>query len=437
MTSILIVDDEADIRDLLSDILSDEGYSITCVSSAAKAIDAVTSGNFSAMVLDIWLEGSDMDGIGVLKAIKSVDSDLPVIMISGHGNIETAVQTIKLGAYDFIEKPFKAEKLTIMIERAVNNYNLLRENHLLKSQAGNSLIEIEGTSRVMQNLSKAALSAAASNSRIILTGEDGTGKEFLAKYIHQNSSHAAKNFAIINAASLSDENFEQELFGKAHKIGMLQRCKGGTIYIDELTDLSPKVQSKFLNVLQDTKFDVRIIAGSSRDMNKAIEDGTLNSSLYYRLNVVPIHIAPLREHREDIELLVAKFLQHFSSHMGISAVKLSESAIAALQIYNWPGNVRQLKNVVEWLMIMKSKENKIIEASDLPAEIVAFEKSPGNDNWVNSAFAKSLKEARDSFEREYLNAQLARYGGNISKTATHVGMDRTALHRKIKSLNIA
>ncbi len=434
MTGILIVDDEADIRDLVSDVLSDEGYETVCASSAAKAIDAVTSGNFSAVVLDIWLEGSEMDGIGVLKAIKSVDADLPVIMISGHGNIETAVQTIKLGAYDFIEKPFKAEKLTIMVERAVNTYNLLCENNLLRNQTSAPLIETEGSSRLMQIVLKASQSAAASNSRVIITGEDGTGKEFLAKYIHKHSQRGAKNFAILNSASLTDDNFEAELFGKDHKIGILQRCKGGTVYIDEILDLSPKVQAKFLNVLQDIKFNVRIISGSSRDLAKAIEEGRLNSSLYYRLNVVPINIPPLRERKEDIEILAEKFLNHFSLVMGLNKVALSDSALAALQLYNWPGNTRQLKNIMEWLMIMKAKDKQIIEAEDLPGEIKPFSESVDNDNWVSNAFLKPLKDARDSFEREYLSAQLNRYGGNISKTALHVGMDRTALHRKLKLL---
>jgi two-component system nitrogen regulation response regulator NtrX len=434
MAGILIVDDEADIRELISDILKDEGYDTVCASSAAKAIDAVTSGSFSAVVLDIWLEGSEMDGMGVLKAIKNVDADLPVIMISGHGNIETAVQTIQLGAYDFIEKPFKAEKLTILVERAVNTYNLLCENSVLRNQSSQALIEMEGSSRSMQVVIKAAQNAASSNSRVIITGEDGTGKEFLAKYIHKHSPRSGKNFAILNAASLTGENFESELFGKEHKIGILQKCKGGTVYIDEILDLSTKVQSKFLNVLQDTKFNVRIISGSSGDLAKAIEEGKLNSSLYYRLNVVPIHIAPLRERKEDIEILATKFLQYFSSVMGVAGISFSESAIAALQLYNWPGNVRQLKNVTEWLMIMKVKDKQAIEADDLPSELRHFGEQLDNGNWVTSAFLKPLKDARDSFEREYLSAQLNRYGGNISKTAIHVGMDRTALHRKLKSL---
>ncbi|MDF3047306.1 MAG: two component, sigma54 specific, transcriptional regulator, Fis family [Candidatus Midichloriaceae bacterium] len=435
MPKILVVDDEVDIRDLVSDILNDEGYSTVRAGSAARAIEAITLESFQAVILDIWLEGSELDGIGVLKAIKNLYPDLPVIMISGHGNIETAVQTIKLGAYDFIEKPFKAEKLTLMVERAVNNYNLILENNLLKRGSDDSLFELKWSSRTLQSVVKCAKSAAGSNSRITITGEDGAGKESLARYIHKNSPRSSKAFIVLNALSIDDENFEAQLFGKGHEIGLLQRCRGGTLYIDEVTDLSPKVQSRFLSVLQDAKLDVRVVAASSKDLGKAVNDGILNSSLYYRLNVLPLHIPPLREYTEDIGTLMEKFLNTFELQNGVESVSISPEAISALQLYNWPGNIRQLKNVAEWLVIMKSRDKKCIEVSDLPAEIKSSNFIIGENNWVASAFSKPLKEARDNFEREYLKSQLARYGGNISKTAVHVGMDRTALHRKIKALD--
>jgi two-component system nitrogen regulation response regulator NtrX len=435
MSNILVVDDEVDIRDLVSDILNDEGYTTVRAGSAARAIEAITSESFQAVILDIWLEGSDMDGIGVLKAVKNLYPELPVIMISGHGNIETAVQTIKLGAYDFIEKPFKAEKLTLMVERAVNNYNLILENNLLKRGSDDSLFELKFSSRALQAVIKCAKSAADSNSRITITGEDGVGKESLARYIHKNSHRSSKAFVVLNAFGINDENFEAMLFGKSHEIGLLQRCKGGTLYIDEVTDLSPKVQSRFLSVLQDVKFDVRVITASSKDLGKAIDDGILNSSLYYRLNVLPLYIPPLREYTEDIGVLMEKFLNAFELQNSTEAISISSEAISALQLYSWPGNIRQLKNIAEWLAIMKSKDQKCIEVSDLPAEIKSSNNAIEQDNWVMSAFAKPLKEARDNFEREYLKSQLSRYGGNISKTAIHVGMDRTALHRKIKALD--
>lgn len=435
MSNILIVDDKADIRDLVSDILTDEGYHTIAVSSAAKAIEAVKQTHFATAILDIWLEGSEMDGIGILKTIKNLSPDTSVVMISGHGNIETAVETIKLGAYDFIEKPFKAEKLKIIVERAVNNHNLITENNQLKQQHLASTKYV-GQSKATATLLKAAGSAAASNSRIIITGESGTGKEMLARHIHSASERKSKPFHVLYAASITEDNFNDEVFGTELKPGLLDRAEGGTIYIDELAEMSQVVQSKFLKILQDTKYNFRVIAGSSKNLQAMAESGAINSSLYYRLNVVPLYIDPLRNRAEDLACLIEHFVTFFSTAMKLGNITFSENALSALQIYDWPGNVRELKNVIEWVMIMKAKDKSVIERDDLPAEIQHNLVASNDDNWIADSFSKPIKDARDDFEKKYLEAQLQKFNGNISKTAEYVGMERTALHRKMKALSL-
>jgi two-component system nitrogen regulation response regulator NtrX len=438
MHRILVVDDEIDIRELLKDILQDEGYEVTLVGSAAKAVELATSSAFDAILLDIWLEGSAMDGLGVLKAIKAHDPDLPVIMISGHGTVETAVKAIKTGAYDFIEKPFKVEKLLILMQRAISTYKILHENAVLRRHMFKGF-ELEGHSKAMQVLAKQVQLAATSNSRVIVVGEEGTGKEFIARSIHMNSARRHNNFGIINAAQLSEESFLQQLHGDEKKPAMLQICQGGTLYIDEIMNLNPGVQSLLLNLLQDTKLDIRFIAASRYNLNRAIEEKHLNSSLYYRLNVLQIIVPPLRQRKEDVESLANKFIEHFCDTLSAPKISLSQDALLFMQSYEWPGNVRQLKNVVEWLVIMKSRDTKIINAADLPAELHNASKinEDVQKDWFNRALSLSLREARDEFEKYYLSTQLLLYGGNISKTAEHVGIDRTALHRKLKSLRVS
>ncbi len=435
MSNILIVDDKADIRELVSDILQDEGYNTIAVSSAAKAMEALRQSHFSAAILDIWLEGSEMDGIGLLKTIKTLSPDTSVVMISGHGNIETAVETIKLGAYDFIEKPFKAEKLKIIVERAVNNHNLVTENNQLKNQSS-AVLQYVGQSKATLSLLKSANAAAISNSRIVITGEAGTGKEMLARHIHNLSERKSKPFNVLYAASLTEDNFETEIFGSQLKLGLLDRSEGGTIYIDELAEMNLVVQSKFLKLLQDSKYHFRVIAGSAKNLNSMAESGAMNSSLYYRLNVVPLHIEPLRNRVEDLPCLADNFASFFAGVMKCEAIKFSENAISALKMYHWPGNVRELKNVIEWLMIMKAKDKSVIDREDLPAELQNNLIASNDDNWLVDSFEKPIKDARDEFERRYIETQLQRFNNNISKTAEYVGMERTALHRKMKALGL-
>lgn len=432
MSNILIVDDELDIRELMSDILTDEGYTVTLANSASSALKAVEGNNFSTVLLDIWLENSELDGIGVLKTIKSSLPNLPVIMISGHGNIETAVQTIKFGAYDFIEKPFKAEKLIILVERAVKTYELLQENNLLKNKERYTIDELAGTSKQIQHLCKAALNVAATQSRVIITGQDGTGKEYLAEYIHLNSDRRHKNFVIVTASSLTSENFDNEMQGGGN-VGYLDKAKDGTLYIDELAHLGDKVQLKLLNLLQNKKYNIRYIAGSCKDLAKMVSNGNFSSNLYYRLNVVPLHIPPLCERKDDVKILLEKFLNYYSELFKTERVKLTPAALGVIQHYNWPGNVRQLKNVAEWLIIMKSKDKTIIDTNDLPNEILAIKTNDSEDNWLARALSEPFKEAKKIFEYHYFNNQLSKNGHNITKVAEQVGINRTALHKKIKS----
>ncbi|MBA8666923.1 sigma-54-dependent Fis family transcriptional regulator [Holosporaceae bacterium 'Namur'] len=453
MAHILIVDDEADIRELVADILKDEGYHPLCASSASETIQCFENNELpSAVVLDIWLEGSEMDGIGILKYIKSNHPTIPVIMISGHGNIETAVQTIRHGAYDFIEKPFKAEKLIIMVNRAIEASRLAQENKVLKSQE--KLVgELIGTSKAIQQLKTAALMAAPSNSRIIITGEPGSGKEVLARLIHDSSKRAKKPFCILHASNLSEEQLEVELFGteskNMKKAGLLEKADHGTLYIDEISEMPVATQGKLLKFLQtqtfqkiggskDLKPDVRIIAASSKNLEEEISSGKFNQSLYYRLNVVPLKVPPLTERKEDIKYIAEHFLKSFSQSLGIPYKTLTQEALTLMSAYDWPGNLRQLSNVVEWLYIMTPDNVKEITADILPQEVVqAVNGKHKNLNPVNSdILSKELKKARELFEKEYLYAQLNRFSWNISKTADFIGMDRTALHRKIKSLNI-
>jgi two-component system nitrogen regulation response regulator NtrX len=453
VNQILIVDDEADIRELVADILIDEGYQTVSAASAREAIHYFENGNHpAAVVLDIWLEGSEMDGIGILKYIKNNYPQIPVIMISGHGNIETAIQTIRLGAYDFIEKPFKAEKLLILISRAIEVCNLAEENRKLKSQE-TSVGELIGNSKAIQQLKSAALLAAPTNSRVVISGEPGTGKEILARFIHESSKRAKKAFCILHVSNLPDEQLEIELFGtdskNVRKAGILEKSDQGTLYIDEISEMPLTIQSKFLKFLQtqtfqkvggnkDIKSDVRIIVASSRDLEEEIQNGTLNQSLYYRINVVPLRIPPLSERKEDVKPIIEHFLKMFSTALGVPCKAFSSEAITVMSAYDWPGNIRQLSNVIEWIYIMTPNAMTEITADMLPQEVIgAINSKHKNLNPINSdILSRELKKARELFEKEYLCAQLNRFSGNISKTANFIGMDRTALHRKIKSLNI-
>lgn len=439
MYSVLVVDDKPDIRALVVDILSDEGYKAVAVSTAAEAIEKFKENNFSAVILDIWLEGSDFDGIGVLKAIKNINRNMPVIMISGHGNIEVAVNAIKLGAYDFIEKPFKAEKLLILLNRAINAYNLVRENSELKKDLAmeNDYIAVAKSS---VQLLKTAQNAAQTNARVLINGDHGAGKEILARFIHRHSTRNTRSFIHISCADLTYNQFES-LFAKttAGNNAGLDQFNAGTIYLSDIHLLSENQQSLLLTVLNDTSNDVRFIFSSTEDLKDLVSAGKFNKGLYYRINVLPLQIEPLKARKDDIKALFKHFAEKMSKRSAVGEIELSPSAQELLEIYDWPGNVRELKNLVEWLLIMRSKDKSLIQAEDLPSEyhLSATQKTDNASSWILDAFSKPLKEARDIFEREYLLAQLSRCDGIVSKTADKIGIDRTALHRKMKNLDIA
>lgn len=452
---ILIVDDEEDIRNLIRGILEDEGYQIRIAASSKQAYEAVSTKVPDAIILDIWLQGSADDGLKILQTVKKENPLLPIIMISGHGTIETAVSAIKMGAYDFIEKPFKSDRLLVMLGRALEAASLRKENETLKKRSENLTEEIVGSSQIITNLQQMLTRAAPTNSRILLTGEPGTGKNMAARYIHRNSKRANKPFLSLNCASFRPERLEIELFGSVDgvmgepaKQGLLELVAGGTLFLDEIGDMPIEVQGKLIRVLQEDCFqkvgsnksieiDIRFIASSSSNLEDKIAQGRFRRDLFYRLNVVPIQMPSLRERISDIPLLVETLAESLAIQTGQKRRNFSKHAIIALQSYSWPGNIRQLRNVLEWVFIMSanSTEEEFV-ISHLPPDIY-------NQNNVVSLEADSegfislpLREAREHFERNYLQAQINRFGGNISKTAQFVGMERSALHRKLKSLDI-
>ncbi len=450
MAKILIVDDESDIRELLSDVLKDEGYITQTATNAKTALEAMGSFVPDLVILDIWLEGSEFDGIGVLKRIKQTKPQLPVIMISGHGNIETAVETIRHGAYDFIEKPFKAEKLLILVNRAIEAASLVKENGSLKEQQ-QIISQVHGESKAIKVVIEAAKVMATVQSRVLITGESGSGKEVLARMIHKLSNRKDKQFVTMHAGSISEKDFEAEFFGvdngKDYRIGILEKSDGGTLFIDEVSEMPQVVQSKLLKFLQEHTYykigsnkplqsEVRIMAASSKSLEQEVEKGKLNKSLLYRLNVAVLHMPSLKNRKEDIRILTENIIKQLSDALGLQKIEISEEAYVFMEMYTWPGNVRQLRNVIEWLMLLNGSKNKPIQAQDLPVEITGQAVEIRGGSVANDVVTKPLKVARDMFEKEYLEAQLARFSWNISKTADFVGMERTALHRKIKALGI-
>jgi Response regulator containing CheY-like receiver, AAA-type ATPase, and DNA-binding domains len=455
---ILIVDDEADIRALIAGILEDEGYSTREAGNSDEALEAIRARRPSLVVQDIWLQGSAMDGLGILAEIKRDHPDVPVVMISGHGNIETAVEAIKLGAYDFIEKPFQADRLLIIVERAVEAANLRRENRELRLRAGAAapVTELVGSSSFVLHIRQALDKIAPTNSRVLVTGPAGSGKEVLARIIHNRSRRADGPFVVLNCAAMHPDRMETELFGTEHgempeaprKIGTFEQAHGGTLLLDEVADMPLETQGKIVRVLQDQTFervgggtrvevDVRVIATTNRDIQSEIAAGRFREDLYYRLNVVPVKVPSLRERKDDIPQLARHFMTLAAQAAGIQPRPLGEDALAALQAYDWPGNVRQLRNVIDWLLIMAPGEGgDPIRADMLPSEIGAI--TPVVLRWERSSEIMSLplREARELFEREYLLAQVNRFAGNISRTAAFVGMERSALHRKLKLLGV-
>jgi two-component system, NtrC family, nitrogen regulation response regulator NtrX len=452
-SEILIVDDEADIRELVSGILQDEGYATRSARDSDDALAAISARRPNLVFLDIWLQGSRLDGLQMLAGIKAEHPDLPVVMISGHGNIETAVAAIKQGAYDFIEKPFKVDRLVLVADRALETSRLKREVKELKQLAPHPAMLV-GASGVMQHLRQTIEKVAPTNSRILIVGPSGAGKELTARTIHALSARAAAPFVVINAAAITPERMEIELFGteqldgRARKIGALEEAHGGTLFIDEIADMPRETQNKILRVLVEQTFlraggttkvevDTRIITSTAHNLEEEIAAGRFREDLFHRLSVVPIRVPPLTERREDVAPLVEHFMEQISQATGLPKRRIGDDAMAVLQTHDWPGNVRQLRNNVERLMILAGGEpDAVITASMLPQDVGSMIPAMPNGNGGEHLMSLALREAREVFEREYLLAQINRFGGNISRTAEFVGMERSALHRKLKALGI-
>ena len=449
MSDILITDDERDIRELISDILKDEGFTTRLAGTSDECMDEIAKETPALMILDIWLKDSRMDGIDILKTVKRDHPDVPIVIISGHGNIEIAVAAIKQGAYDFIEKPFNIDQLLVVIRRAMETSRLRRENTELK-RGDAPPSDMLGESAIFRALKSQLDKVTKSNGRVMLTGQPGAGKEIAARYIHANSNRASSPFVVVSSASIEPERMEEVLFGRESREtgveqGLLEQANGGIIYFDEVADMPLGTQSKILRVLVDQSFqrvgggdkvqvDLRVISSTNRDLDQAIQDGSFRQELFHRLNVVPIHVPGLEERREDIPLLAEHFIGELNKAQGLPLRELADDARALLQTMVWPGNVRQLKNVVERVLILGDNSGAIT-AKELPS----LEETGADEGRVvlsGGLATLPLREARELFEREYLLTQINRFGGNISRTASFVGMERSALHRKLKSLGV-
>lgn len=447
---ILIVDDERDIRDLVAGVLSDEGFQCRTAGDSTSALEMIDERRPSLVLLDVWLHGSPMDGLEVLDAIKAREPQLPVIIFSGHGNIDTAVSAISRGAMDFIEKPFEAERLLLLVSRATETERLRRENARLRE--GFAIAdEFTGNSSAINSVRATLKRVANTGSRLLISGPAGSGKEVAARLLHSWSPRAENAFVTVNSARITPERFEQELFGeeadgKLVRAGLLELADGGTLYLDEVADMPESTQARILRVLTEQAFvrvgghrqirvDVRVVSSTARNLEKEIAERRFREDLFYRLNVVPVAIPSLSERRDDIPTLVDHFFARFASDQGVPPPDVSDEAMAALQSYEWPGNVRQLRNVVERMIILTPRERLAqIEVDMLPSEILSGRIS--SDTSLPNLMGVPLREARENFEREYLRVQIKRFSGNISRTASFIGMERSALHRKLKLLGM-
>ncbi|SNS43913.1 sigma-54-dependent transcriptional regulator [Sphingopyxis indica] len=447
---ILIVDDERDICELVAGVMEDEGYEARTAPDSDAALEAIRQRRPSLALVDVWLQGSRLDGLGLVEAIKAFDPTLPIIVISGHGGLDTAVAAIRRGAFDFIEKPFEAERLLHLVARATENERLKFEYEQLREKAGPAE-ELTGNSGAINNVRATLKRVAGTGSRVLITGAPGVGKEVAARVLHGWSGRQNAPFRVISSARMDPETVEAELFGTesddgAIRVGLLEQAHGGTLFLDEVADMPLTTQGKILRVLTDQSFtrvggrtmirvDVRIISGSARDLTAEIAEGRFREDLYYRLNVVPVHIPPLRERRDDIASLCDHYIRRYAADRRVAPPEMSAEAMAALQAHDWPGNVRELRNVIERVMILAPSDRLArIDADMLPTELVrgGSDMMPGSE----SITAIPLKEARENFEREYLRIQINRFSGNISRTATFIGMERSALHRKLKLLGL-
>lgn len=449
---ILIVDDEADIRDLVGGILEDEGYVVRYAADSDGALDAFRTRRPDLVVLDVWLQGSRLDGLEILSVVQGIDPTIPIVLISGHGTIETAVSALKRGAFDFIEKPFKSDRLILIISRALESARLRRENMALRARAvaGDELI---GESTVMLQLRAAIEKIAPMNSRVLITGPSGSGKEVIARALHAGSQRADGPFVVISAAAIAPERMESELFGeetsegRPTKIGVFEHAHNGTLLLDEIAEMPMETQSKILRVLVEQRFrrlggssdvsvNVRVISSTARDLREAISVGRFREDLFHRLNVVPIRSPALAERRDDVPRLVEHFSKRVAEANGVAQRQFGPEALAAMQAASWPGNVRELRNLVERMLILASGDaSEPIDAAALALDGVGVGELADRTG-LHQLVSLPLREARELFEREYLAAQITRFGGNISRTASFIGMERSALHRKLKSLGV-
>lgn len=450
---ILVIDDEADIRELVAGTLEDEGYVARTAANSDATLAALAERRPSLVLLDVWLHGSRLDGLALLDEIKRRDPSLPVIVFSGHGNLDTAVAAVRQGAVDFIEKPFESERLLHLVARATETERLRRENAELKARFADDA-ELNGTSSAINQVRATLKRVAATGSRVLITGPAGVGKEVAARLLHNWSPRERAPFVVVSAALMTPERVEEELFGAEEggqlvRPGLLEAAHGGTLFLDEIADMPLTTQARILRVLTDQSFtriggtrtvkvDVRVVSATSRDLAAEIAAGRFREDLYYRLNVVPVHLPPLAQRREDVPSLIDHFVARYAAERRVPAPAISEEAVAALQAYDWPGNVRQLRNVIERTIILAPGSRLArIDADMLPPEVLSGQAQmvPGNN--AKLIMGTPLREAREIFEREYLRVQIRRFSGNISRTANFIGMERSALHRKLKTLGLA